>query len=502
MNKSLFTRLALGLSLGLSIIVYCNFASAADWPRFHGPDGSGVSLDKQPLPVTWSETENLKWKVKLPGPGSSSPIVVGQRVIVTCWTGYGLDPENSGEQEDLRRHVICLDRETGKVLWDQVIKPVLPEDSYSDQLTQHGYATHTPVSDGKRIYVFFGKTGVLAFDLDGKKLWQTSVGTGSGALHRGSSSSPILYKNLVIIPALAESESLVALNQEDGREVWRYQDSRFPSTWGTPVLVDCGQGRTDLVIAVPNLILGVDPDTGKLRWHCDGLHSDSICTSAIAGDGIVYVLETGPRGGGNIAIRASGEGDVSETHVVWRSTERSRIATPVLDNNRIYFAYNRAANCLDAASGKTIYRTSLTGGPLPAEPAPGGPRPGGGPGGPGAGPGGPGGSGGPFGGGPGPGGPCGPGKGGSKKGGPGGGRGGMGGQEYSSPVSADGKIYFMSRTGNGFVYAVGPEFKLLPQNHFAPGSGDFNAVPAISDGQLFIRSTKFLYCVAQPGPAN
>ena len=170
----------------------------------------------------------------------------------------------------MRRHVICFDRDTGKVLWDQAVEPVLPEDPYSGQFTQHGYASHTPVSDGKRIYVFFGKTGVLAFDLEGKKLWQTSVGTGSGPHGWGTASSPILYKNLVIVPASAESESLVALNQETGKEVWRYKDRGFTSTWGTPVLVDCGQGRTDLVIAVPYKVWGFNPDTGKLRWHCDG----------------------------------------------------------------------------------------------------------------------------------------------------------------------------------------------------------------------------------------
>ena len=110
-------------------------------------------------------------------------------------------PDHEGEEKDLRRHVICFDRDTGKVLWDQAVEPVLPEDPYSGQFTQHGYASHTPVSDGKRIYVFFGKTGVLAFDLEGKKLWQTSVGTGSGSRGWGTASSPILYKNLVIVPA-------------------------------------------------------------------------------------------------------------------------------------------------------------------------------------------------------------------------------------------------------------------------------------------------------------
>ena len=130
--------------------------------------------------------------------------------------------------------------------------------------TQHGYTSHTPVSDGQRVYVFFGKTGVLAFDLDGKKLWQTSVGTGSGPHGWGTASSPILYKNLVIVTASAESKSLVALNKETGKEVWRRKDAGFSGTWGTPILVDCGKGRTDLVIAVPFKIWGFNPDDGKL----------------------------------------------------------------------------------------------------------------------------------------------------------------------------------------------------------------------------------------------
>jgi hypothetical protein len=475
MKKELLARQVLGLSLGLTVLVSCHLAAAADWTRFHGSDGSGVSLDKQPLPTTWSETENLKWKVKLPGPGSSSPIVIGRRVVVTCWTGYGAEPGREGNQKDLRRHVLCFDRDSGKVLWDQVVEPVLPEDRFSGQFTQHGYATHTPASDGKRIFVFFGKTGVLAFDLEGKKLWQTGVGTGSGMNGWGSSSSPILYKDLVIVTAAAESKALVALNQETGKEVWRYSASGFSGTFGTPVVVDCGQGRSDLAIAVPGKIWGINPDTGKLRWSCAGLDSDSICTSAIAGDGTVYAVETGPRGGGAVAVRAGGEGDVSKTHVLWRATARSQISTPVLESNRIYFLNGRTAICLDAVSGKPIYQTTISGGPSASEAQPGGPRPGGGAKG----------GGGKMGGGP-----------------PGGGGGGMGGQDYSSPVLADGRVFFLSRSGNAIVYAAGPAFKLLGQNRFAAGSGDFSSTPAISDGQLFIRSSKFLYCVAQPAKAE
>ncbi len=452
--------------LGLAFLVLAGGpAWASDWLRFHGPNGSGVSADPQPLPVKWSDTENLRWKYKLPGPGSSSPIVVGHRVLVTCWTGYGMERDDVGDQTGLRRHLICLDRDTGKLLWDQAVEPVLPEDPFTGMFAEHGYASHTPVSDGQHVYVFFGKTGALAFDLDGKKLWQTSVGTGFGVHGWGSASSPILYKNLVIVPASAESESLVALDKETGKEVWRYKDAGFTATWGTPILVDCGKGRTDLVIAVPFKILGFNPDDGKLRWQCEGLSADSICSSAIAHDGVVYALETGPRGGGTMAVRAGGEGDVTKTRVLWRGTERSRIGTPVLENGRIYWFGGRVASSIDAATGKQVYRTRSDGGAAPEPPALRGPRPAGA---------------------------------GRRPGGGSGGRGGAGvrGQDYSSPVLANGKVYFLSRAGEAYVYAAGPEFELLGQNRFAADDGDFSATPAISDGQLFIRSSKYLYCVA------
>ena len=474
MNHFTCAKRACGVSLGLLLFALAagtGTASASDWTRFRGPDGSGISPDTQPLPVKWSDTENLRWKFKMPGPGSSSPIVVGHRVLVTCWTGYGVDRDNSGDEKDLRRHLICLDRQSGNVLWDTSVAPVLPEDPYTGMFTQHGYASHTPASDGQRVYVFFGKTGVLAFDLDGKQLWQTSVGTGSGIHDWGSASSPILYKNLVIVTASAESESLVALDKETGKEVWRHKDAGFSGTWGTPILVDCGKARTDLVISVPSKFWGFNPDDGKLRWQCDGLSSDTICSSAIAHDGVVYALETGPRGGGTMAVRAGGEGDVTKTGVLWRGSERSRIGTPMFEDGRIYWLNNHVANSIDAATGKPVYQTRVGGGAVSEPPKPVGPPPG----------------------------QPAPGKPGAK--GPGrrpGGRGGaILGMDYASPVLANGKIYFVSRTGDVFVYATGPEFKLLGQNRFAADGGDYSATPAISDGQLFIRSSKYLYCVAE-----
>ncbi len=435
-------------------------SNADDWSRFRGPDGAGFSPDGVPVPVTWSETENLKWKIALPGPGSSSPIVVGQRVFVSCWTGYGTDRGDPGDQENLKRVLLCIDRNTGQTIWSTETDAVLPEDEYRGMFTQHGYASHTPVSDGERVYVFYGISGVLAFDMDGNKLWQTSVGIERDRRGWGSASSLVLYKNLVIVTASIEDEALVALNKDTGEQVWKQQAAGFASTWGTPILVDVGDGRQDLVLGVPYEIWGINPDNGKLRWYCEGIQSDSMCSSVIAHEGIVYAIERGPRGGGAIAVRAGGKGDVTKTNVVWTANERSRIGTPILHEGRIHWISGSIANCIDAETGEQVYQSRLEGGT--AAPADSG--------------------------------------GGAGRGRFGGGRGfggGFGSQDYSSPVAADGKLYFVRRSGPTLVVKLGPTFEQLAQNRFESDDGDFSATPAISDGDLFIRSSKYLYCVSK-----
>ncbi len=213
-------------------------AGAADWPQFRGPGGSGVG-DAKGLPVTWSSTDNVVWRTKLPGPGTSSPIVVGKRVYVTCYTGYGLEP-GQGDMDKLMRHLVCIDRANGDVLWTKDFKPVLPESKYGPggNESQHGYSSSTPASDGKRLYVFFGKSGVYCLDLDGNEIWQAGVGTGTHGW--GSSNSPLLYKNLVIINASIESNALVALDKNSGKEVWRAK--KIDASWNTPVLVNAPDG--------------------------------------------------------------------------------------------------------------------------------------------------------------------------------------------------------------------------------------------------------------------
>lgn len=444
----------------LAAFMLCSLSSAghaADWPRFRGADGSGVSTDSKPIPTEWSDTKNLLWKVDLPGPGHSCPIVVGDRVFVTCWSGYGMTRDETGDQSQLKRHLICVDRKSGKVLWDKAIPAALPEDAYRGMFAEHGYASHTPASDGKSVFVFFGKSGVYAFDLDGNEKWHKQVGTDSDRRGWGTASSVVLYKDLVIVTAAIESRTIFAFKKDTGEEVWRQEAEGLDSTWGTPILVDLPEGRTDLVLAVPFEVWGLNPETGKLRWYCETADSDSYCSSAIAHDDVVYVVES--RGsGGAMAIRAGGKGDVSATNVLWSSNDRGRISSPVYFDGRLYFISGKIVRCLDAKTGERIYQSRLTSdGSSTAEPieddAPGPRR---------------------------------------------GGRGGrMGGQDYSSPVVAGNRMIFVTRAGEMHVVELGKEFRPLAVNRFDNDRSDYSASPAVSDGQLFIRSAKALYCVGE-----
>ena len=159
------------------VVTFSLPAVGADWPRFRGPNGSATS-DERGLPLTWSDGQNVVWKTDLPGPGASSPITTGDCVFITCYSGFGVEGGTAGKQEDLLRHLVCIDRATGKIVWDKSVKAKLPEDRPNRMLSGHGYASSTPATDGERVYVFFGKSGVLAFDLEGKQLWQADVGDG------------------------------------------------------------------------------------------------------------------------------------------------------------------------------------------------------------------------------------------------------------------------------------------------------------------------------------
>ncbi len=423
--------------LGAVAIGMLATAGGADWPQFRGPDGTGVATGATP-PIKWTVKDGVKWKTPLPGPGSSSPIVTGDCVFATCYSGYGVDAANPGSVEKLTRHLVCINRTTGRLQWKADVAAVTPEDPYRADITEHGYASSTPVTDGEAVYVFFGKSGVLAFDLDGKKLWQQSVGTQSDIRGWGSSASPILYKNLVIVNAASEDRAIVALDKKSGKQVWKAEGRRLSLSFSTPALVKAGS-RTDLVVAMPGEVWGLNPDTGKLVWIATINLTGNVCPAVIPGDGVAYI--TGGFGTvGSVAVRAGGSGDVSKSHVVWSTRTSSYIPTPVLDGSRIYcVTEDGIALCLKADTGEVVYKERLA---VMA---------------------------------------------GGKRSRP----------YYASTVLADDRLYVVSRRAGVFVLKAGDGFEQLQQNPPLDES-DFNATPAAIGKQLFLRSNTFLYCLEAP----
>src|SRR5580765_8947301 len=186
MKRTAYFVMAAAISASIALTAY------ADWPQFRGPGGLGIAADKG-LPAEWGSDSNIVWKFAMPGAGGSCPIIVGDRVLLTCYSGYGLDRSEPGEQKELKRHLVCVERKSGKLLWSRDFPAPLPETQYSSYQALHGYASNTPTSDGKLVWVFLGKDGVYCFDLEGNQKWHTSVGKGTHGW--GSGTSPVLFKD-------------------------------------------------------------------------------------------------------------------------------------------------------------------------------------------------------------------------------------------------------------------------------------------------------------------
>jgi hypothetical protein len=408
-------------------VCWTSISHAEDWTGFRGPGGRAYSESR--VPTKWSEDENLAWKTELPGLGSSSPTTLGDSIYLTCYSGYGVEP-NEGSQDDLMRYVVCLDRKTGDIKWKREFKPQLPESKYSGgNSSRHGYSSSTIATDGERLYVFFGKSGVYCLDLKGETVWQKSVGANTAGW--GSSNSPVLYDNLVIINASVENRSLVALNRMTGEEEWRAGDIR--GCWNTPMLLKAG-GRDELVLSLPRKVAAFDPGTGKPLWTCEGIPDGGYtCPSAVAVDDVVYVI--GGRRNTAIAIRGGGEGDVTESHVIWTQREGSNVSSPIVHDGHLYWAHERSGTvyCLNAKTGEVVKEQRLQ------------PRP---------------------------------------------------GLVYSSVTFAGGFIYAMSQENGVYVLSADPGLEFVSHNTFADSSRS-NACPVVDGNRLLLRSDKYLYCVGE-----
>ena len=423
---------ALSLGTILSLLAFSPL-HAASWPEFRGPGGTGIALEGGSPPVSWSAAENLAWKTELPGPGSSSPIVWGDRIFVTCYSGYGVE-RDKGAKDNLQRHLVCVDRQNGKILWNRTVSAALPEDSYRGYLTEHGYASGTPVTDGERVYVFFGKSGAIAYDFDGNQLWKTNLGKSSSNRRWGSAASPILYKDLLIVNASEEARAVIALNKRTGKEVWRADSRSLELSFGTPLLVDHKGQRTDLVVAMPGELWGLNPDTGRQRWSAAMDIPGNVSPSVSGGGGILFATGGYPKKG-SIAVRSGGEGDVTGSHVAWTSETASYVPTPIIHDGRIFVVTEKGyALAFDARSGDIVINERLPG----------------------------------------------------LKG---------SGVVYASPILANGRFYIATRRDGVYVLEAGSAVKVLAQNTLAGDDTDFNATPAIVDGQIILRSNQTLYCV-------
>ena len=433
--KTMFLRRPFSMpALMLSIVGSMLFTSslrgqgitANDWPQFRGPAAHGASKSKG-APLTWNDESNIVWKTALPGPGASSPIILGDRLFITCFTGFATSREERGEMNNLKRHLLCLSVATGKVLWNSETPAELPEQERIRE--DHGYASSTPVTDGQRIYTFYGKSGVYAWDLNGKQLWKSGVGSNLNGW--GSATSPILYKNLLLVNASVESNALVALDTKTGREIWRADE--INDSWHAPVLVAAPGGRSEVVVAMIKKMAAFDPENGQPLWHCNTGINWYMCPTPVAADGIVYSVG-GRNPNGCLAVRAGGRGDVTASHVVWKVNKGTNVPSPILHEGRLYFAHENlgVVTCLDAKSGEIIYEERLN-------PSP--------------------------------------------------------GQIYASPVLAEGRLYFTGRGGRTIVVAASPKFEILAENTLEGNRGVFNASAALAGPRILLRSNRFLYCI-------
>ncbi len=336
--------------LGLLLIIFSlSSLHAENWPQFRGANSQGVSTETN-LPTKWSETENIRWKVQ-PGRGASSPVVWGEKLFLTSYSGYGLSKETPEKPEDLTRHLICYHRDTGELLWKKDVPNRGEVRGANDTVRAHGYASHTPVTDGEAIYCWFATHGAVAFDLDGNQLWQSETFPKRNNIF-GSGASPVLFENLLLVNADLEGGLFVAFDKKTGREVWRREGI---ASYTTPVLARPANGP-ELILNRKNSLAGFNPRTGEDLWFCSHERNGYIIPTPIVQGEMVYAYNgTGEK---LMAVKAGGRGDVTETKL-WNHLVTSNVPSPVFSDGHVYMPNNDILHCVRASDGELIYRERL-----------------------------------------------------------------------------------------------------------------------------------------------
>ncbi len=413
--------------------------AAANWPAWNGPSGSGVSPENH-LPQHWSASENVRWKTPLPDRGNSSPIVWGDRIFLT-----------QAVESEGRRGVMCLDRVTGKLVWQSSVVFQEKEETHEANPS----CSASPVTDGKRVFAWFGSAGVVSYDFRGKELWRRDLGR--QAHQWGYAASPVLQGDFCLVHfGPGERSFLMALDQATGRTVWQVdlpparparrtdgfsgdQRGGVTGSWSTPLVVSAN-GRDEVIMSWPEQVRAYDPRNGHELWRCDGLNP-LIYTSPIQGEGVVVAM--GGFLGTTIAVRLGGQGDVTATHRLWQSVRtKNRLGSGVVRDGHVYVLNTEGiAECLELLTGRKVWEERLRGRGAKSE-------------------------------------------------------------SWSSMVLAGDSIYVLNQSGETYVLKASPKFAMVAVNSL---DGELtNSTLAVSDGQLFIRTHKHLWCIAetQPAPAS
>ena len=321
----------------------------ADWPHWRGDGGNGVSLTAKP-PIEFGADRNLRWKAEIPGRGSSSPVVVGERVFVT--TAIPVE----GEPGLLDFRLLCLDRETGREAWSRSCVKAVPHEGTHET---NGFASASPCTDGERVYAHFGSRGLHCFTLAGEPLWSRDFGDMTVRHGFGEGSSPTLAGDLIIVPWDHEGPSLLfALDKRTGKTVWETPRDE-PTCWATPLVVADAGGTMQVVMNGENAARGYDLASGQELWRCGG-QTVRPCASAVAAGGTAWI-GSGFRGAFLGAFDLAGRGDLAGgPHVLWtKQSGTPDVASPLLSGGRISYYKEKTGllSCVDAATGQPHFQT-------------------------------------------------------------------------------------------------------------------------------------------------
>lgn len=444
-TTKLAAQIATSIAIPLLLLLAAN-AQGENWPQWRGSANHGSSPTADP-PIEWSAEHNIRWRVEVPGQGSSTPIIWEDKVflltairtdrVAETSAGGAASGVNENEQfgtEPKPSHyyqfvVICYDRSSGGERWRRVAVEAVPHEG--GHLT-NTFASSSPVTDGQRLWVSFGSRGIFCFDLDGNEIWKQNLGVMETRRGFGEASSPALGSGFLVVPWDHEGQSFVAgLDAETGHVRWKTDRDEL-TTWATPLIVE-HRGRQQ-VITNGSIVRSYDLATGELIWSCGGQVSNPIpCPMAL--DGVVYCM-TGYRGNAVYAISLDARGDVTDSRddVLWsRDDAAPYVSSAALYEGRIYLTKSRSSilSVLDAKTGRPIIDQRRLSGMDSL---------------------------------------------------------------YASPVAAAGRVYFSSREGSTVVIRAGDEGEVLATNQLGE---TIDASPAVVDDQLFIRGSRHLFCIEQ-----